>query len=219
MDAKICGIKNLKTLKHLIKHKHPPKFIGFICNYPKSKRHLNLKNLKKLVSVKKKKNINFVSVLVNPKKNILDKIAKLNFDYLQLYDVNPKKTLKIKKEFKIKIISALTVKNVEDVMSYKKYKDFSEIILFDGKGYENSVKFNHKFLNNISDNLTIMLAGDIKYNEKLNKYNKIADIIDISGSLETNGEKDISKIDIFLKNLNKLKNETKKKNSAYRSTR
>ena len=52
-----------------------------------------------------------------------------------------------------------------------------------------------------------MLAGNIQYNDKLDKYSKIADIIDISGSLETSGEKDISKIDIFLKNMHKIKNE------------
>ena len=49
-----------------------------------------------------------------------------------------------------------------------------------------------------------MIAGDIKYNDELDKFNKIADIIDISGGLETLGKKDISKIDVFLKNLNKL---------------
>ena len=54
MDAKICGIKNSETLKYLINHKYPPKFIGFICNYPKSKRHIKFENLKSLVNIKKK---------------------------------------------------------------------------------------------------------------------------------------------------------------------
>mgnify|MGYP001007892664 CR=1 FL=1 len=43
MNAKICGIKNTRTLKYLINHKYPPKYIGFICNYPKSHRNLNFK--------------------------------------------------------------------------------------------------------------------------------------------------------------------------------
>ena len=50
-----------------------------------------------------------------------------------------------------------------------------------------------------------MLAGNIQYDDKLEKYKKITDIIDLSGSLETKGEKDISKINIFLNNLNKIK--------------
>ena len=53
----------------------------------------------------------------------------------------------------------------------------------------------------------ILRKGKIKYNEKLVKYSKITDIIDTSGSLETSGEKDISKIKIFLENISKIKNE------------
>ena len=205
MYAKICGVKDSKTLNHLVTHKHPPKFIGFICNYPKSKRHLKLEKLKKLINIKKKKNVNFVSVLVNPKKEFLQKIKELNFDYLQLYNVNPKDTLNIKKQLNIKIISALTIQNINDVMEYQKYRNISEIILFDSKGYEKSLGFNHELLKNVSNKITKMLAGNIQYNDKLDKYRKIADIIDISGSLETRGEKDISKIDIFLNNINNLK--------------
>ncbi len=55
-------------------------------------------------------------------------------------------------------------------------------------------------------NIRKMLAGNIQFNDKLDKYSKIADIIDISGSLETSGKKDISKINFFLENINKLKN-------------
>ena len=41
MDAKICGVKDSNTLNFIINHKYPPKFIGFIVNYIKSKRYLN----------------------------------------------------------------------------------------------------------------------------------------------------------------------------------
>ena len=53
-----------------------------------------------------------------------------------------------------------------------------------------------------------MLAGNIQINDDLKKYKKIADIIDISGGLETAGLKDISKIEIFLNNVKNLKDET-----------
>ena len=207
MYAKICGIKDSETLNYLIRHKYPPKFVGFICNYPESIRYLKFEKLKKLIRIKKKKNMNFVSVLVNPKKNILEKIKQLDFDYLQLYDVSPIDTLNIKKQFNIKIISALTIQNINDVMLYEKYRNISEIILFDSKGYEKSQEFDHGLLKNVSNKITKMLAGNIQYNDKLDKYKKITDIIDISGSLETKGEKDISKIDIFLKKIKQISNE------------
>ena len=206
MDAKICGIKDYKTLNYIINHNNPPKFIGFITNYIKSRRYVDYKSLKKLINIDKKK-INFVSVLVNPNDEILEKIKDLNFDYYQLYNVSPEKTKIIKEKYKVKIITALTIENKKDIEEYKKFESISEIILFDSKGYEKSVGFDHQLLNNVSTTTNKMLAGNIRYDDRLDKYSKITDIIDISGSLETSGEKDISKIKIFLENISKIKNE------------
>jgi len=206
MDAKICGIKDTKTLNYIINHINPPKFIGFITNYPKSKRYVGYENLKILTSTNRKK-INFVSVLVNPNDKILEKIKNLNFDYYQLYNVSPEKTKIIKEKYKVKIITALTIENENDINKYKEFESISEIILFDSKGYEKSMEFDHKLLNNVSTSVNKMLAGNIQYDDDLDKYSKITDIIDISGSLETSGEKDISKIKIFLENISKIKNE------------
>ena len=206
MYAKICGIKNSNTLQYIINHNYPPKFIGFITNYKKSKRYINFKDLKKLINVDKN-GINFVSVLVNPDDYILEKIKNLNFDFYQLYDVSPEKTQSIKKKYKKKIITALTIEKKSDVEKYKEFESISDIILFDSKGYEKSIGFDHRLLNDVPNSITKMLAGNIRYNDKLDKYSKITDIIDISGSLETSGEKDISKINFFLKNIVKIKNE------------
>jgi len=206
MDAKICGIKDTKTLNYIVNHNNPPKFVGFITNYPKSRRYVGHENLKKLINIDKKK-INFVSVLVSPDDEILEKIKDLNFDYYQLYDVSPEKTKIIKEKYKVKIITALAIENINDVEEYKKFESISEIILFDSKGYEKSIGFDHQLLNNVPTSVNKMLAGNIRYDDKLDKYSKITDIIDISGSLETSGEKDISKIKIFLENISKIKNE------------
>ena len=203
MYAKICGVKESITLNYIINHKNPPKFVGFITNYAKSKRYIEYENLNKLTDVEKKE-INFVSVLVNPDEEILEKIKNLNFDYYQLYDVSAEKTKSIKENYNIKIISALTIENKKDVKRYKDYELISDIILFDGKGYEKSVGFDHELLNNVPNSITKMLAGNIQYDDKLDKYSKITDIIDISGSLETSGKKDISKVNIFLENISNI---------------
>ena len=60
------------------------------------------------------------------------------------------------------------------------------------------MSFDHKLIKNLRSNSKIMLAGNIQIDDDLESYNKIADIIDISGGLETAGLKDISKINIFL---------------------
>ena len=207
MKSKICGISDSKTLKHLTNHPYPPEFIGFIVNYPKSKRFIEHNDLKRILKVDKKK-CKYVAVLVKPNKNTLEKIKDLPFDYYQIYDCTKNEIKFIKEKYKKKIIIAITVNTQKDVLSYKNYEKFADIFLFDGKGYEESLSFNHKFLKNLKINKKLMLAGNIKVEDNLENYKKIADIIDISGGLETTGLKDISKINIFLKKIKQINNET-----------
>ena len=194
---KICGISDPKTLNYILNHPHPPEFIGFITNYEKSKRFVEYEKLRALINVDKKK-INFTSVLVDPNNEILEKIKDINFDYYQLYDVNPKRTKEIKSKYKIKIITALTISGKDDVIKYKDYSDVSDIILFDSKGYHKSVSFDHKLLDNVPTELNKMIAGNIQINDIPSFKNKNF-IIDLSGSLEDeNGKKDINKINKLL---------------------
>ena len=194
---KICGVSDPKTLNYILNHPYPPKFIGFITNYKKSKRFVEFKKLKDLIMVDKKKT-NFVSVLVNPTDEILEKIKYLNFDYYQLYDVDPNRTKVIKNKYKIKIISALTVSNREDVNKYKSYSEISDIILFDSKGYHKSESFDHDLLDWVPNTLNKMIAGNIQIDDIPNFKNKDFHI-DLSGSIENNkGNKDLNKIDKLL---------------------
>ena len=192
---------------YIINHAHPPKFIGFICNYPKSSRYVELNDLKKLLNIEKNKS-EFVAVLVKPNNKILEEIKNLPFDYYQLYDCNPDEIKIIKRKYKKKIITALTIKDKYDVLKYKLFTDVSDIYLFDSKGYEKSQGFDHNLIKNIKINKELMLAGNIKFDDNLIYYEKIANYLDLSGGLETSGLKDTSKIEIFLNNINKLKNET-----------
>ena len=207
MKSKICGISDSKTLKFLTDHNASPEFIGFIVNYPKSKRYVDTKKLKELLKTNKKKSL-FVAVLVNPDQSILEEIKDLPFDYYQLYDCDPSQIQIIKKKYNIKIITALTIKDMEDVKKYILYKDMTDIYLFDSKGYEKSMSFNHSLIKNINFNKEVMVAGNIQINDNLENLKKIADIVDISGGLETAGLKDISKIEIFLNKIKNLNNET-----------
>jgi len=197
LKCKICGVSNSKILNFIVNHKFPPQFVGFIVNYPKSKRFVETENLKQLINVNKNKT-KFVAVLVKPDETILKEIKDLNFDYYQLYDVNLNKTKEIKERYKIKIISAITVSNQEDVDKYKNYSEISDIILFDSKGYHKSENFDHNFLINVPSSLNKMIAGNIQIEDIPNFKNKDY-IIDISGALEDeNGNKSIKKIDNFL---------------------
>ena len=194
---KICGISDPKTLNYILDHPNPPNFIGFITNYRKSKRFVEYEKLKELLNVNKK-NIKFISVLVNPTYEILEKIKNLNFDYYQLYDVEPERTKEIKIKYGIKIITALTISGEDDVLKYKNYQVISDIILFDSKGYHKSESFDHNLLDIVPNELNKMIAGNIQIEDISNFKNKDF-IIDLSGSLEdVNGKKDINKIDKLL---------------------
>ena len=131
--CKICGISDPNTLNFLINHPHPPRFVGFICNYPKSSRYVEYENLKKLLSVSPKQSY-YVAVLVKPNINILEKIKNLPFDYYQLYDCTPGEIKEIKEKYKKKIITAFTIKSESDLDDYKLYSDHTDIYLFDSKG-------------------------------------------------------------------------------------
>ena len=205
--CKICGISDLDTLNFIINHQYPPQFIGFICNYKKSSRYVGVERLNELLTLDKKKS-NFVAVLVKPDEEILEKIKHLPFDYYQIYDSSPEEIKKIKKRYKKRIITALTVINENDVQKYHLFSEVTDIYLFDSKGYEKSMTFNHELIKKIKINKPIMIAGNIQINDNLEKYKKIADIIDISGGLETSGVKDKSKIDIFLNKIKQVHNET-----------
>ena len=94
------------------------------------------------------------------------------------------------------------MKNLNDVKRYQLYENAADIYLFDSKGYEKSLSFNHSLISNIKFTKGIMLAGNIQTYDNLKSFKRIADIIDISGGLETSGLKDISN-KIFLNKIKK----------------
>ena len=205
--SKICGISDLDTLNFIINHPYPPQFIGFICNYKKSSRYVEIEELNELLKLDKQKS-NFVAVLVKPDEDILEKIKNLPFDYYQIYDCTPEEIKEIKQKYNKKIITALTIKDETDVQKYHSFSDVTDIFLFDSKGYEKSVGFDHTLIEKIKFNKPLMIAGNIQVDDNLENYKKIADIIDISGGLETSGLKDKSKIEIFLNKVKQIHNET-----------
>ena len=200
---KICGVSDPETLSYILNHNQRPTMIGFITNYEKSKRFIEYEKLKNLINIDKK-NVSFVSVLVNPDDKILEKIKNLNFDYYQLYDVSSERTKEIKLKYKIKIISAITVSVKNDVIKYKDYQDISDIILFDSKGYHKSESFDHSLLDEVPNKLNKMIAGNIQIDD-IPKFRDKDFIIDLSGAIEDeNGKKDINKINKLLNLFKKI---------------
>ena len=192
--AKICGLSKIIHVEKCIEY--GASMCGFILFYPKSHRNLSLDKAKELTSLKHSKSN--VAVMVQPNKSQLESIKNLNFQYYQIYgDQDPDEINKIKKRYGVKIIKALTIETKENVLKYKKYQDISNVILFDSIGKEKSLSFDHSLLKDVSKNVIKMIAGNIQIQD-LEKISKIADIVDVSGAVETEKKKDLTKIKEFL---------------------
>ena len=203
MLAKICGLTEKNQVKTCLEY--GASMCGFILFYPKSHRNLSLQKVNELTSIKNSKSN--VAVMVEPSKSDLEKIKDLNFQYYQIYgNQDPAEINEIKKKNNVKIIKALTIEAGKDVLKYKKYEAVSDIILFDSIGREKSLSFDHSLLKDVPKNVIKMIAGNIQVQD-LEKISKIADIVDVSGAVETEKKKDLTKIKEFLlkiKEINEL---------------
>ncbi len=203
MLAKICGLAEKNQVKTCLEY--GASMCGFILFYPKSHRNLSLQKVSELTSIKNSKSN--VAVMVEPSKSDLEKIKDLNFQYYQIYgNQDPAEINEIKKRNNVKIIKALTIETGKDVLKYKKYEAVSDIILFDSIGREKSLSFDHSLLQDVPKNVIKMIAGNIQVQD-LEKISKIADIVDVSGAVETEKKKDLTKIKEFLlkiKEINEL---------------
>ena len=203
MLAKICGLAEKNQVKTCLEY--GASMCGFILFYPKSHRNLSLQKVSELTSIKNSKSN--VAVMVEPSKFDLEKIKDLNFQYYQIYgNQDPAEINEIKKRNNVKIIKALTIETEKDVLKYKKYQEVSNVILFDSIGREKSLSFDHSLLKDVSKNVIKMIAGNIQVQD-LEKISKIADIVDVSGAVETEKKKDLTKIKEFLlkiKEINEL---------------
>ena len=204
MKVKICGLSTAEQVQTSIKY--GADFCGFILNYPKSHRFIEFEKANELTKIEKE-NTKYVAVLVNPNEDELKKFSKLNIDYFQIYgNYNSNLISNIKSKFNKKIIATIQVKNKKDVLNYKQFQDVADIILWDSSGLEYSLDWNFNWIHSVPNNITKMIAGNINI-DKLKKILKLADIVDVSGALETNKVKDIIKIKNFLNSLKKLNNE------------
>tara|TARA_B110000037_G_scaffold207626_1_gene254803 strand:+ start:287 stop:898 length:612 start_codon:yes stop_codon:yes gene_type:complete len=201
MQAKICGLTTADQVNTCVSN--GANFCGFILNYKKSYRFINYQTAKKLTQINKK-NTFYVGVLVNPSEEEFKTFSSLNFDYFQIYGEYSSEQIEvIKKKYKKKIIISLQIKKEKDVLKYKAYEKVADIILFDSSGLHQSLSWNYNWINRVPSTVSRMLAGNINI-DMLENLKKITDIVDVSGALETDKVKDLSKIKNFLKKIKQI---------------
>ena len=188
---KICGIRNIDTLKCCIENNID--FYGLIF-YEKSPRNISHNQALKLIEYGKNKNISSVGVFVDKKiEELIDLLKYLNFDYIQLHGKENDEYIKnIKKFNKLKIIKVISVRTIEDVNKINEYPN-SDFFLFDYKANKNELPggnaktFNWNLLRNMEVEKPWFLSGGINISNINNIKNHVIPYgIDISSGVEDN---------------------------------
>ena len=205
MIFKICGLKNKKSL--LCCEENNADFFGMIF-YEKSPRNISFNEAETLINTSVKLRIKPVGVFVDHEINNLKKIiSSLELKYIQLHGNEDQLYIdEIKKQFDIKIIKKISIKNTEDFNKIDKFKNI-EYLLFDYKPIKNelpggnSKSFDWNLLKGQQIKLPWFVSGGI--NEK--NIKKIQNLlnpngIDLSSGVEVSkGIKSNSKINNLFK--------------------
>lgn len=183
---KICGLRSLKDIE--IVNRYLPDFAGFIINFPKSFRSLNIEELKHLTKQLNPK-IQSVGVFVDEDIDFVCSLLKEGIiDMAQLHGKEDEAYIQRVKNFG-PVIKAFQIRTKEDILSALESR--ADYILLDqGKG--SGKTFDWSLIPQIERDF--FLAGgitieNIEESKRLHPY-----AIDVSSSVETNQIKDERKV-------------------------
>ena len=191
---KICGLRDDSAIQTAIDC--GAKYLGFVCNYPKSPRNLSPLQLINTITKIKNSTTFKVAVMVNPEDKVINSIQS-TINFLQLHgSENNERIIEIKKKFNIKIIKAIKIKAAEDLIQLDQFPDADDLLL-DTPAMEKSELFNFELLKNTNIS-SYFLAGGININN-ITQALQYTSKLDISSSLESEpGIKDLDKIKTFM---------------------
>ena len=143
MLAKICGLSQKDEVEVAISY--GAAFCGFILNWPKSHRYIDISKITEFGKIVKKKS-KFVGVLVNPTD---EEITKFNHPYLDYFQLHGEESVDRIKEIKLlsskKIIKTIKIDSEKDLALYNDYEKIVDIFLFDSISIHFSTQVARKF--------------------------------------------------------------------------
>ena len=192
--VKICGLKDFRAIDAAISN--GAKYLGFVCDYPKSPRNCSALELIAISNKIHETNIAKVAVMVDPNDRIIEQIHQ-HIDFIQLHGSETNdRILDIKSRFDIQIIKAIKIKEEEDLKQIDLYPAADDLLL-DTPAMEKSELFNFNLLDNLNIS-NYFLAGGININN-IHQALHFTSKIDISSGVESEpGIKDIVKIKDFM---------------------
>ena len=192
---KICGLKDYDAIQTAVDT--GAKYLGFVCDYPKSPRSLSPYKLAEITKNISNLDAYKVAVVVDPDDTLIH-IIKDSVDFLQLHGSETnERVLDIKKKFNLNVIKAIKVKTEDDLKQIDTYTNADDLLL-DTPAMEQSELFNFNLLDYRNIN-SYFLAGGINI-DNVAQALQFTSKLDISSGLESEpGLKDLEKIKDFMK--------------------
>lgn len=218
MYIKICGITNSDEYNYIANK--GADFIGFVIFYEKSKRNMDIEDVKKIISeynanvnlnknensciceknfLDKKSVVKNVAVMVSPTLEQIKMAEDIGFDILQIHGTISDDIIKACKKPVFKAF------NVNDLEYYDKYCSFEQIkgFVFDANEPGSGKTFDWNMINQLekTEKLFILSGGLNADNVKEAIKYVNPDGVDVSSGVEYSKErvgKDLSKVDKFI---------------------
>ena len=192
---KICGLKDYDAIQTAVDT--GAKYLGFVCDYPKSPRSLSPYKLAEITKNISNLDAYKVAVVVDPDDTLIH-IIKDSVDFLQLHGSETnERVLDIKKKFNLNVIKAIKIKTEDDLKQIDAYTGADDLLL-DTPAMEKSELFNFNLLDYRNIN-SYFLAGGINI-DNVAQALQFTSKLDISSGLESEpGVKDLEKIKDFMK--------------------
>ena len=200
MHIKICGITTLKVAKAA--EEAGADFIGFV--FAPSSRNIRPSDAAKIANTLSP-NIQKVGVFVNESLEEMERIANIvGLDMIQLHGDEPEE---IAKQLSYPVIKAFSIDKVkpEKITTYP-----CEYLLIDSPGEAYRGGSGKTFSWELLDELQIprdklILAGGLTPTNIQQAIQQVRPVgVDVSSGVETNGQKDIKKIQTFINNAKQI---------------
>ncbi|MCT2538189.1 phosphoribosylanthranilate isomerase [Aquibacillus koreensis] len=199
MKVKICGITTQQAADQAIES--GADFIGFV--FAKSKRRID-KDRAKAIAESIPSNVKKVGVFVNEDVEVIKDIAEtVGLDYVQLHgDESPEFCDRVG----FPIIKAFQVRSKSDLEEISNYNCNYYLLDSPAGKYRggNGETFDWKLTKDLNLDGKVILAGGLHAENVQDAIKEVQpEGIDVSSGVETDGAKDLNKIDAFIKEAKK----------------
>ena len=214
VETKICGLSTDETLQAAINA--GARYIGFVF-YPPSPRNVDIETAARLCNLAGE-NILKVGVFVNPDDEFLSRIIDhVDIDVIQLHgNETIERVQYIRARYSKLVMKAISVASVGDINRAREYEKEVDILLFDAKAPidmddalpgGNGLAFDWQLIAGQEWHVPWMLSGGLDPKNVTDAIKTSGtNIVDVSSGVENApGDKDIKKINAFIKAVRQVK--------------